>query len=74
MNSTGSLLAMSCAKEARCNENPVCYKRAFVVKVISTNNDGREFRLEEVNVPFGVFKASSLQVSFNYVTCCSAYM
>lgn len=60
INSTGSLLAMSCAKEIGSSENPVCAKSAFIFKVIS---DGREFRLEEVNVPFGVLKASSLQVS-----------
>ena len=74
MNSIGSLLAVSCAKEVRSNGNPVCYKRALVVKVISTNNDGRELRLEEVNVPLGVIKASSLQVSFNYITCHPAYV
>lgn len=61
---------MSCAEEIGSNENPVCCKCAFVVKVIS-NSGGREVRLEEVNVPFGLLKASSLQVSLNYH---SAYM
>ena len=54
----GDLLAMSYVKEVRSSENPVCYKRAYVVKVID-----ERFRFEEVNIPLGVMKASSLQVS-----------
>lgn len=63
------MLATSCAKEIGSSENPICAKSAFVFKVIPTNNDERElFRLEEVNVRFGVLKASSFQVSLNHVS------
>ena len=55
---------MSCAKElGSTSDNPMCTKSAFIFKVIS---GGRDFRLEEVNVPFGILKATSLQVSLIY--------
>lgn len=62
---------MSCVKEVRSSESPVCYKRAYVVKIIAKNDE--QFKFEEVNIPLGVIKASSLQVNsldLTYIYTC----
>ena len=70
---------LSCAKEVHNTDNPVCYKRACVFKVVATADD-KGFQLEEVNVPLGVMRASSLQVSninvhsVHILTCVHDYL
>lgn len=62
VNGTGDILALSCVKEVQSSENPVCCKRAFVLRINAEFECGN-LQLEPVNVPFGVIKASSLQVN-----------
>lgn len=58
INSSGNLLAVTCAKE---DEHPVCYKTALALKVVTKIEDGT-FKLKQVDTPFGIMKSSSLQV------------
>ena len=63
INSSGNLLAVSCAKES--DEHPVCYKTALALKVVTKIEDGI-FKLKQVDTPFGIMKSSSLQV-FSFI-------